>query len=189
LQAGGHRFDPGHVHQLYFVRFFNLRRNLQRLARRDFWSTWSNKLWNGESVADTFGLHEAYFQFLVKVRVDFRHRLRLVGHQKLLMSSEQRAPRSHVLRKRLKRGEVHQCRGTPLSSITRYFYRLARCRTPDDVVFGPVPYHAYFVACGALLKIDGLPEYDKAIRKYLDHPHRQARWWASHALKTEEPAT
>ena len=23
---------------------------------------------------------------------------------------------------------------------------------PDDVVFGPIPYHAYFVACGALLK-------------------------------------
>ena len=60
---------------------------------------------------------------------------------------------------------------------------------PDDVVFGPVPYHAYFVVCGALLKIDGSPEYDKAIRKYLDHPHQQVRWWANHALKTEEPAT
>jgi hypothetical protein len=37
---------------------------------------------------------------------------------------------------------------------------------PEDVVFGPIPYRAYFVACAALLKIDGSPEYDKAIRKY-----------------------
>ena len=33
-----------------------------------------------ESVADKLGLREAYFQFLVKVRVHFRHCLRLVGH-------------------------------------------------------------------------------------------------------------
>lgn len=58
---------------------------------------------------------------------------------------------------------------------------------PGDVVFGPIPYHAYFVACEALLKIDGSPEYDKGIRTYLDHPHQQVRWWANHALKTEEP--
>jgi hypothetical protein len=84
LQAGGHRFDPGHVHQLYFVRFFNLRRNLQRLAGRKFWSIWSNNHRNGESAADSFGLREACFQFLVKVRVDFRHRLRLMGHPEII---------------------------------------------------------------------------------------------------------
>ena len=60
---------------------------------------------------------------------------------------------------------------------------------PDDVVFGPIPYHAYFVACGALLKIDGSPKYDQAIRKYLDHPHQQVRRWANRALKNEEPTT
>lgn len=58
---------------------------------------------------------------------------------------------------------------------------------PDDVVFGPIPYHAYLVACEALLKIEGTPEYENTIRKYLDHPHHQVRWWASHALKTEGP--
>ena len=60
---------------------------------------------------------------------------------------------------------------------------------PEDVFFGPIPYHAYFVASGALLKIEGSPEYDHAIRKYLDHPHKQVRWWANNALKTEEPTT
>jgi hypothetical protein len=60
---------------------------------------------------------------------------------------------------------------------------------PDDVVFGPIPCHAYFVACEALLEIDGSPEYDQAIRKYLDHPHHQVRRWANYALKNEEPTT
>jgi hypothetical protein len=58
---------------------------------------------------------------------------------------------------------------------------------PDDVFFGPIPYLAYFVACGALLKIDGSPEYDEGIRKYLDHPHRQVRWWAAHELEPDLP--
>jgi|HubBroStandDraft_6_1064221.scaffolds.fasta_scaffold114213_2 hypothetical protein len=60
---------------------------------------------------------------------------------------------------------------------------------PNDVVFGPIPYHAYFVACEALLKIDGSTEYDQAIRKYVDHPHQQVRRWANYALKNEEPTT
>ncbi len=60
---------------------------------------------------------------------------------------------------------------------------------PDDVVFGPIPYLAYFVVCGALLKIDGSPEYDKAIRKYLDHQNEQVRYWAEHALEIEGPTT
>jgi len=42
---------------------------------------------------------------------------------------------------------------------------------PDDVVFGPIPYHAYFSVCGALLSIEGSTEYREAIRKYLEHPH------------------
>ena len=58
---------------------------------------------------------------------------------------------------------------------------------PEDVVFGPIPYHAYFVASGALLKIDGSPEYERAIRKYLDHSNKQVRWWAERALQGDEP--
>jgi hypothetical protein len=30
---------------------------------------------------------------------------------------------------------------------------------PDDVVFGPIPYFPYLCACGALVKVDGAPEY------------------------------
>jgi hypothetical protein len=56
---------------------------------------------------------------------------------------------------------------------------------PDDVVFGPIPYHAYFSACGALLSIEGATEYSEAIRKYLEHPHPQVRWWAKHALELD----
>ena len=40
---------------------------------------------------------------------------------------------------------------------------------PDDVVFGAIPYHAYFSVCGALLSIEGSTEYGEAIRKYLEH--------------------
>ncbi|HLY63469.1 MAG TPA: hypothetical protein VKV95_22245 [Terriglobia bacterium] len=58
---------------------------------------------------------------------------------------------------------------------------------PQDVVFGPIPYHAYFCACEALLRIEGSAEYEAAIRKYLDHPHKQVRRWANHALGIEEP--
>jgi hypothetical protein len=60
---------------------------------------------------------------------------------------------------------------------------------PDDVVFGPIPYHAYLVASGALLKIDGSPEYERAIRTYLDHSHKQVRWWAERALEGDEPTS
>jgi hypothetical protein len=60
---------------------------------------------------------------------------------------------------------------------------------PEDVVFGPVPYHAYFTAAAALLEIEGSGEYDQAIRKYLGHQHQQVRWWAENALKIEGPTT
>jgi len=60
---------------------------------------------------------------------------------------------------------------------------------PDDVVFGPVPYHAYFVAAGALREIEGSAEYEQAIRKFLSHEREQVRWWAENALKTEGPTT
>jgi hypothetical protein len=59
---------------------------------------------------------------------------------------------------------------------------------PDDVVFGPIPYHAYFVAAGALLRIDGSPEYEEAIRSYLGHSNKQVRWWAERALEHEDSA-
>jgi len=60
---------------------------------------------------------------------------------------------------------------------------------PEDVVFGPIPYHAYFVVAGALLEIEGTPEYEQAVRRFLDHQHEQVRWWAEHALKTQGPTT
>jgi hypothetical protein len=58
---------------------------------------------------------------------------------------------------------------------------------PDDVVFGPIPYHAYFSVCSALLSIEGSTEYSEAIRKYLEHPHPQVRWWAKNALELDAP--
>jgi hypothetical protein len=60
---------------------------------------------------------------------------------------------------------------------------------PDDVVFGPIPYHAYFATAGALFKIDGSQEYELGIRKYFDHPNEQVRWWAENALEIEGPTT
>jgi hypothetical protein len=51
------------------------------------------------------------------------------------------------------------------------------------------PYFPYLCACGALLKVDGAPEYEQAIRKYLDHPNEQVRWWAEYALEIEGPTT
>jgi hypothetical protein len=58
---------------------------------------------------------------------------------------------------------------------------------PQDVVFGPIPYHAYLCACEALLRIEGSAEYEAAIRKYLDHPDPLVRWWANDALGIKEP--
>lgn len=60
---------------------------------------------------------------------------------------------------------------------------------PDDVFFGPIPYFAYLCACGALVKVDGAPEYDQAIREFFDHPNEQVRYWAEHALEVEGPTT
>jgi len=80
-----------------------------------------------------------------------------------------------------------------VSPIKRYYetYRKeveaeSATGVPEDVVFGPIPYHAYFVACGALLRIEESPEFEQAIRKYLDHPHKQVRWWANHELQTDQ---
>lgn len=60
---------------------------------------------------------------------------------------------------------------------------------PEDVVFGPIPYHSYFVAAGALFKITGSPEYEQAIRKFCDHENEQVRYWAEHELEIEGPTT
>jgi hypothetical protein len=57
---------------------------------------------------------------------------------------------------------------------------------PEDVVFGPIPYNAYFVASGALWKIEESLEYERAIRKYLNHSSKQVRWWAERALQGDE---
>jgi hypothetical protein len=60
---------------------------------------------------------------------------------------------------------------------------------PDDVDFGPIPYHAYFAVASALREIEGSEEYEQAIRKFLGHQHEQIRWWAEHALGTQGPTT
>lgn len=60
---------------------------------------------------------------------------------------------------------------------------------PDDVFFGPVPYHAFLATAGVLFKIAHSQDYERAIRKYLDHPSEQVRWWAEHAMNEEGPAT
>ena len=89
-------------------------------------------------------------------------------------------------------GVAKDKRATP--AIRPYFdkYRKAvekekETGVPDDVVFGPIPYHAYFTAAGALLKIEGTPEYEGAIRAFLNHPNTQVRWWAKYALQGDEP--
>jgi hypothetical protein len=60
---------------------------------------------------------------------------------------------------------------------------------PDDVFFGPVPYHAFLAIAGDLFKLEQSPEYERAIRKYFDHPNEQVRYWAEHALDVEGPTT
>jgi hypothetical protein len=60
---------------------------------------------------------------------------------------------------------------------------------PDNVFFGPVPYHAFLAIAGDLFKIEGSDEYEIATRRYFDHPNEQVRWWAEHALGVEGRAT
>jgi hypothetical protein len=60
---------------------------------------------------------------------------------------------------------------------------------PEDVFFGPIPYHPYFVSAEALWKIDGSAAYEQAIRDYFHHPHEQVRYWAEHALGIEGATT
>jgi hypothetical protein len=59
----------------------------------------------------------------------------------------------------------------------------------EDVVFGPIPYSAFFQTCAALMKTDRSPEYEEDIRKYLNHPNEQVRWWAEYALEIEGPTS
>ena len=60
---------------------------------------------------------------------------------------------------------------------------------PDDVFWGPIPYHAFLSIAGDLYKIEGSTEYEQTIRKYFDHPNEQVRYWAEHALGIEGPTT
>jgi hypothetical protein len=89
-------------------------------------------------------------------------------------------------------GSAKDKKATP--AIKPYFDRYQKAvgrekdtGVPDDVFFGPIPYHAYFVAAGALLQIEGTPEYEQAIRSFLDHSHKQVRWWADYALRGGAP--
>jgi hypothetical protein len=60
---------------------------------------------------------------------------------------------------------------------------------PDNVFWGPIPYHAFLSIAGDLYKIEGSGEYEQSVRKYFDHPNEQVRWWAEHALGVEGPTT
>ncbi len=60
---------------------------------------------------------------------------------------------------------------------------------PQDVFRGPIPYHAFLAIAGDLFKIEGSGEYEQAVRKYLNHPNEQVRWWAENALGIEGPTT
>jgi hypothetical protein len=60
---------------------------------------------------------------------------------------------------------------------------------PEDIFWGPIPYHAFLSIAAALFKIEGSNEYEQAIRKYLVHPNEQVCCWAEHALGIEGPAT
>jgi len=60
---------------------------------------------------------------------------------------------------------------------------------PDDVFWGPIPYFPFLCIAGSLYQIDGSSEYSESIRKYLDHPKEQVRYWAEHALGVEGPTT
>jgi hypothetical protein len=59
---------------------------------------------------------------------------------------------------------------------------------PDDVFWGPIPYHAFLSIAGDLFKIEGSHKYEQAIRSYLEHPKEQVRYWAEYALGVEGPA-
>lgn len=60
---------------------------------------------------------------------------------------------------------------------------------PDDVFWGPIPYFPFLSIAGSLFQIEGSSDLELAIRKYLDHPKEQVRYWAEHALGLEGPTT
>jgi hypothetical protein len=60
---------------------------------------------------------------------------------------------------------------------------------PKDVTFGATPYFQYLCACGALVKVDGAPAYEQAIRKFFAHPSERVQWRAEHALGLEGTTT
>ena len=60
---------------------------------------------------------------------------------------------------------------------------------PDDVFFGPIPYHAFLSIAGDLFRITRSHEYEVAISGYFDHTNEQVRWWAEHALDVKGPTT
>jgi len=60
---------------------------------------------------------------------------------------------------------------------------------PDDLFRGPIPYFPFLCVAGSLFQIEGSGEYEQAVRKYLDHPKEQVRWWAEYALGIEGPIT
>ncbi|HLZ39680.1 MAG TPA: hypothetical protein VKQ11_01880 [Candidatus Sulfotelmatobacter sp.] len=60
---------------------------------------------------------------------------------------------------------------------------------PDDVFFGPIPYHAFLAIAGDLFRITRSEEYRVAICRYFEHAEEQVRWWAEHALDVKGPTT
>ncbi len=66
LQAGGHRFDPGHVHQNFILSFLQLTVQFpSAILRGIFWSIWSDYgFWKVETVPDVEG---AYIDFCISL--------------------------------------------------------------------------------------------------------------------------
>ena len=64
--------------------FYHLRSNFNRTGTRKSRNNRNNNVRNGEAVADPLGLLEADFEFLMNVRIEFGHRLRLVRHPEIV---------------------------------------------------------------------------------------------------------
>ena len=86
--------------------------------------------------------------------------------------------------------------GRAVASIRPYYEQYLKAMEaeattgiPDDVFRGVIPYFPFLCITGSLYEIEGSSEYEQAIRKYLDHPKEQVRWWAEHALGVEGPTT
>ena len=112
----------------------------------------------------------------------------------LIERLEKSAPEHEPLNYIQALGQSKDSRAVP--AIQQYYQKYLRALEseketgiPEDVVFGPIPYHAYLSTCGALFKITGSAEYEEGLRRYMNHPSEQVRCWAENALETVGPTT